>query len=184
MGFDNVFGHGGVQDAGVFDFRFQHPFTCIISGPSFSGKTFFVKMLLQNCEKMFSKNVENVIFVYNSWQPLYDDLLKMYDVKFIKGIPESFDDDHLFPPEKTNLLILDDLMDECSNNLEVSRVFTQYSHHKNMSCIKIVQNLFIQGKFSRTISLNTNYLVLFKNPRDSGQVNVLARQMFAGNTKF
>ena len=43
---------------------------------------------------------------------------------------------------------------------------------------------FCQGKFSRTISLNTNYLILFKNPRDNNQISVLARQMYPGNTKF
>ena len=34
------------------------------------------------------------------------------------------------------------------------------------------------------MSLNCNYLVLFKSPRDSSQVNHLAKQMFPGHTKY
>lgn len=93
-------------------------------------------------------------------------------------------DDVLLPPEKNNLLIIDDLMNDACNNIEVQNVFTKYVHHRNLSCIYLVQNLFIQGKSSRTISLNTNYLVLFKNPRDKYQITLLGRQMFPGNTKY
>jgi hypothetical protein len=32
--------------------------------------------------------------------------------------------------------------------------------------------------------VNSHYIVLFKNPRDAGQVSTLARQMYPGNSKF
>ena len=34
------------------------------------------------------------------------------------------------------------------------------------------------------MSLNSHYLVLFKNPRDSLQITTLARQMYPGKSKF
>ena len=34
------------------DLRFKHPFTCIISGPSGSGKSLFCIKLLQNVESL------------------------------------------------------------------------------------------------------------------------------------
>ena len=34
------------------------------------------------------------------------------------------------------------------------------------------------------MSLNTHYIVLFKNPRDAGRVATLARQMYPGKSKF
>ena len=40
------------------------------------------------------------------------------------------------------------------------------SHHRNLSVIYTVQNLFHQGKGNRSKSLNSHYLVLYKNPRD------------------
>ena len=50
--------------------------------------------------------------------------------------------------------------------------------------IYIVQNLFHQGKGSRSISLNSHYLVLFKNPRDKLQILTLAKQMYPGQNDF
>ncbi len=53
-----------------------------------------------------------------------------------------------------------------------------------LSVIRLVQNVFHQGKFMRTISLNTRYMVLFKNPKDSGHMCHLSAQLFPGDTKF
>ena len=50
--------------------------------------------------------------------------------------------------------------------------------------IYIVQKLFHQGKGSRSISKNSHYLVLFKNPRDKLQILTLAKQMYPGQTDF
>ena len=36
----------------------------------------------------------------------------------------------------------------------------------------------------RNISLNTHYIILFKNPRDSQQIFTLAQQMYPGNSHF
>jgi len=166
-----------------FDARFQHPFSLVVSGPSNCGKTFFVKDIIANAERVISHHFENVVYIYSCWQPLYDQLLQIRNINFVNGLPESLCDDVLLPPAKNNLLIIDDLMNDASNNIEVQNVFTKYVHHRNLSCIYLVQNLFIQGKVSRTISLNTNYLVLFKNPLDKCQILLLARQMFLGNTK-
>ena len=48
----------------------------------------------------------------------------------------------------------------------------------------ITQNLFYKSKESRTMSLNTHFIVAFKNPRDVTQITTLAKQMYPGNTKF
>ncbi len=46
------------------------------------------------------------------------------------------------------------------------------------------QNLFPPGKQSRTITLNSHYMIVFKNPRDSLGISTLARQMYPNNTKY
>lgn len=171
------------MDSG-FDPRLQHPFSCVISGPSNSGKTYFVKMLLDNAEVVFSKEIQNIVWVYSCWQPLYDELLKVREIHFIEGLPTSLCDDNLLPIQKNNLLIIDDLMKSASESLEMERVFTQYSHHRNLSAIYLVQNMFVKGKSSRTINLNTNYLILFKNPRDNQQISILGRQIYPGLSRF
>ena len=47
-----------------------------------------------------------------------------------------------------------------------------------------MQNLFHQEKGSRSISLNSHYLVVFKNPRDKLQVLPRAKQMYPRHTDF
>ena len=40
------------------------------------------------------------------------------------------------------------------------------------------------NKEQRTISLNSHYLVVFKNPRDVSQITHLAKQMYPGKVKY
>ena len=69
-------------------------------------------------------------------------------------------------------------------NESVSAIFTRISHHRNVSVIYITQNIFPRNKFARTISLNSHYMILFKNPRDAGQFATLARQMYPEGSTF
>lgn len=162
-----------------FDPRFRTPFSCMIVGPSGCGKTFFVKSVLQNCIRVMDVVPENIVWVYTSFQPMYAELQKMNkNITFVEGLPRSFEDENLFPPDQKHLVILDDLIAQASEDENVMKVFTQFRHHRDMSVMLLTQNVFHQGKFSRTISLNCNYMVLFKNPRDKLQLNILARQMF------
>lgn len=80
------------------------------------------------------------------------------------------------------LVVLDDLMHETSD--VVSKLFTRVSHHSNTNVIFITQNLFHGDKETRTITLNAQYLVLFKNVRDKSQIAHLARQMYPRNSKY
>jgi hypothetical protein len=81
-------------------------------------------------------------------------------------------------------IILDDLMEESKTFTPISNLFTRMVHHLPCFVINITQNLFQSGKETRTRSLNTQYLILFKNPRDASQVSHLGRQMFPGEPKF
>jgi hypothetical protein len=82
----------------------------------------------------------------------------------------------------TTRSVTDDLMNEVNQN--VCSIFAKLSHHRNVSVILLTQNLFHRNKHVRTMNLNTHYIVLFKNPRDAGQVSPLARQMHSGKSKF
>ena len=75
-------------------------------------------------------------------------------------------------------------MSEIGNDKRITNLFTKGSHHKNLSVILLLQNLFYNGKETRNISLNTHYIVLFKNPRDNTIVTSLAKQMYPGNVKY
>ncbi|XP_056416170.1 uncharacterized protein LOC130357496 [Hyla sarda] len=86
--------------------------------------------------------------------------------------------------DKVNLTIVDDLMESASENNEIDKAFTKYVHHRNLSILYLVQDIFCQGKKSRTINLNTKYMVLFNNLHDKLQILTSARQMYPGKTHF
>ena len=75
-------------------------------------------------------------------------------------------------------------MIDASKDKWIVILFTRGSHLHNLSVIYIVQNLFHQGKGSRSTSLNSHHLVLFKNPRDKLQILTLAKQMYPGQIDF
>ena len=73
-----------------------------------------------------------------------------------EGLPTSFDTDD----GKRGLFVLDDLMAETDSR--VTNLFTKKSRHSDTSVIYHVQNLFSKNKESRTISLNAQYMIVFK----------------------
>ena len=111
-------------------------------------------------------------------------LVAMLHIEFIKGIPTALEQDSYFDVNKRNLIVFDDQMIDASKDKRIVNLFTRGSHHRNLSVIYIVQNLFHQEKGSRSISLKSHYLVLFKNPQDKLQILTLAKQMYPGQTDF
>ena len=111
-------------------------------------------------------------------------LVAMPHIEFVRGIPTALEQDSYFDVSKRNLIVFDDQMIHASKDKRIVNLFTRDSHHCNLSVIYFVQNLFHQGKGSRSISLNSNYLVLFKNPLDKLQILTLAEQMYPGQTDF
>ena len=86
--------------------------------------------------------------------------------------------------DENSLVVLDDQMSEAGKLEETSNLYTKGSHNRNITVVYIVQNVFDKGKVHRTISLNSHYMVLFKNPRDDGQMRSLAQQVFPTKVKF
>ena len=103
-------------------------------------------------------------------------------IEFVKGIPHDIDEQWYFDPKMNNLMVIDDQMAETSNDNRILNLFTKGSHHRNLSVIFLVQNVYFQGKIMRTLSLNASYLVLFKNPRDKLQMMTLGKQMYPGKS--
>ena len=100
---------------------FKHPFSCIIAGPSQSGKTTFVVRLINNRYQMIYPTPKSVIWHYSEFQPAYEKMSN--EVVFKKGVPtetqlKSYDD---------KLVIIDDLMSQMSS--VSSDIFTKHVHH-------------------------------------------------------
>ena len=90
-------------------------------------------------------------------------LLDIEDIEFIKGIPD-------IEKVQDSIIVMDDLMLEVIENKDILKLFTIGSHHKNISVIFLTQNVFEKGKYARSISLNSHYLILIQNRSDKSQI--------------
>ena len=162
----------------TMDLTFKHPFTCIIAGPTQTGKTHFVKQFIENCDSLMNPKPHEIYYAYTEWQPLYEKLPT--HVRLSEGLPDL--SQLKSTPHIPKLLILDDLMQEMKGDIRLTQLFTRGCHHWNLSCIHIVQNVFFEGM--RTSRVNSQYIVLMKNPSDKLQAMNLAKQLYPGNQKF
>jgi hypothetical protein len=160
---------------------FTHPFNCVIAAPTMGGKTFLIKEILKFKDVMISPSPTKIVYCYKAWQPTYDEIRSNNtSILFHKGIYDM----NKFKPSENNLIVLDDLMQECINDPEILSLFTVGTHHTSTSVFFLTQNIFSKGKYSRDLSLNSNYIINFKNPRDQLQMQVLARQIFGNKSKY
>lgn len=161
--------------------QFKCPSSIIIAGPSQCGKTTFTRQLLQQADSLFERPIRKIVYCYGQWQECFKNMASR--VTFVEGIPEDIPS--LFPPNcRPGILILDDLMRNCSDDERILDLFTKVSHHCDVTCIYLTQNLFPPGKFSRSISLNAHYVITFNNPRDTLGFRTLAQQAFAGRVPY
>ena len=165
------------------DLRFKLPFSLLLAGPSGSGKTTFVHRLLLEGNEMLDPFPDKIVYIYEIWQNSFEELKrKIPQIIFVEGLPNDLDD--VIPPNSTNtLLLLDDMMTHLKSTENVIvRLFT-ISRHKKISVCLLVQDLFY-SKQLRTVSINANFIALFRSTRDRLQVMNLAKQMYPGETKF
>ena len=165
-------------------FPFEVGSKFIVAAASAGGKTSWVIKLIQHREDMFPDNPpKRVMVCYSMYQPLYQELQQAIpEVIFKKGLPSKEELLELSGDTKAehSLLIIDDLMTELVNSKEMEELFVTLAHHRKITSLFLTQNIFYQGKYSRTISLNTWYFVLLSLRRDLRQLKTLASQIYGG----
>lgn len=117
--------------------------------------------------------------IYCAPESSYPDLSECSTpLRYLDCLPDST----LFTDKRPRLVVIDDMMRESDSN--VVDLFTKHSHHLSVSEIFICQNIFYKGKGQRDISLNSHYIVTYKNPRDRVQFGTLARQICPHNVGY
>jgi len=159
----------------------KHPFSMLVAGGRKAGKTEFTKNILRYSNEVLEPAPQRIIWCYSKHQPeLYQELMDINSrIEYVEGIPTDLE--RMFDKKTNNLIILDDMMNEASQDDRVSKLFTR-GRHDNLSVIYLTQNLF--HKNQRSISINSDYMVIFKNARDQSQIHHLAKQAMPTNTKF
>ena len=163
----------------MMEITLKHPFSMMIAGGRKAGKTEFTKRLLTS--HLIEPKPERIVWCYAKHQPdLYKQLLaNIPSIEYIDGIPTDLE--NMFDRNQANLIIFDDMMDEVTQDVRIAQLFSR-GRHDNLSVIYLTQNLF--HKKQRNISLNSDYMVIFKNARDQSQIQHLAKQFMPNNTKF
>ena len=149
--------------------RIVHPARIVISGASYSGKSELIKHMIINHKDLFESSPLKIYMFYLHGQSSYKELERQVTIPmvFIKGAPGED-----FLPEEKSLIVFDDLMNE--SMVEIESWFVRKAHHYKCDVIHVTQNLF--PKNMRTISLNANYLIVFRNLRDASQMEVGPRR--------
>ena len=114
---------------------------------------------------------------------MYDEIKTIIwpNVEFVQGIPLDLEKDSYLDPTVRNMIVLDDLITTTSKDPRITDLFTEGSHHRNVSVVVLNQNMY----FSKdpTQRRNCHYLFLFNNPVDKQSIMTLAKQMYPGKTQ-
>ena len=110
----------------------------MISGCTSSGKTTFVKKLLEHPE-LIEPRPQKILYCYGVWQRPFDEMKStLKDIEFHGGLPDS----ELianFVDGKHNIVVLDDLMSDIVKDEDMQQLFTRGSHHMNLTILYLTQ---------------------------------------------
>ena len=127
------------------DFRFGHKFSFMVVGPSMSGKSYFIKQMLERDHIEYDdlRMQGRIHWFYGQYQNMFKDMRRNMgkDIYFKQGLPEFEPDLGDIDPLYNNIIVLDDLMDMAVDSPIISKVFTQ-GRHRNASVKLLLQNAF------------------------------------------
>lgn len=164
---------------------FHSPATAMIVGPTMSGKTSLIYEILKHADGMFQTPPERIVIAYTEYQPLFEEMEKNIDRLVLhQGLPSKEQIEDWSEGVQHIVLVLDDMMMQVAKSEESLNLFCVTAHHRRISVFMLAQNLYMPGKFARTISLNCHYVILFRNVRDSRQVLTFGSQVFPLKLKY
>ena len=152
-----------------------------VFGPPMSGKSYMVRQILENSDKMYTERASKVLYCYGEYLQEFESMKKsIHNLHLNEGLPDESVIERLSQDGQHWIIVLDDLQEELNRSKEAALLFTRGCHHRHFSLIFMGHNLYGGGAFSRLISLNVHYMVIFRSNRDRAQIAHLARQLMGG----
>ena len=158
------------------DLKLIHPFSLIVSGPTSSGKSTLLFQILDNLHQNTTPVIEKVVYIYG----IYQDIFKNYPNIFFTDNLDFMD----CSTEVPTVIILDDLMSVLNNSKKLEELFTRGVHHKKVSVVLTLQNLFYHGGVMKTLRDNAMYIALTKHIQDVSKLDTFARQLESKNSNY
>ena len=117
------------------DVRFKTPANFYICGQSQSRKSFHVRSMLHHHDELFEPKITKIVFCYGEYQSVFNSMMQTIpNLTFVEGFSENLNDMLC-----TNcLVIMDDLMSQCSQNQIMSNLLTKGSHHRGVSVMYLM----------------------------------------------
>ncbi|KAF7627102.1 hypothetical protein Mgra_00009612 [Meloidogyne graminicola] len=159
------------------DLKIKLPFGFIISGPSSSGKSSFIRLLIKNANEGIFPSPKSILYCYGEFNSLVPDFQRI-GVAVYSGVPPE---ELINKQQKPALIILDDLLYSIDEKY-LSELFTKKAHHQNFGIVLVTQNLF--EKKIRVARQNSMYLVLTRAPNSALAVRNLGVQLFPKKLDF
>lgn len=186
-----------------YDVRFQHPFSCIVAGPSNAGKTTLVKSLIDADDTYIDVQFDIILLFIGTklknnklFKKLQEEkgddkvivfeLLEQYPGRAMSQFTDDFKSLIATLSGQKILVVFDDLMQEISECGLLVNLFTKWSSHLALSVIFITQNPFFKAKGcpdNTSVYRNSNYIICFKFNLDSTILNTIARRQSSGSYK-
>ena len=151
----------------------------LVSRPSRSGKTTFVSSLLKRRKTIYNKPGGNIYWLYKVQNDDFVQNLTTTAHFYNEMVTMNWLKEHELPPNST--IVIDDMASGATE--DTAQLFSVGSHHYNVNIIFLCQNLFSKYRYFRDISLNSTYVVLFKNVKDKLQITNFAKQFAPGRNK-
>lgn len=178
-------GKGYTSAEGGLQQKIKLPKSFMLVGGSQSGKTWLLKEMLLKKDDLFDPPPKQVIMCYTAWQDIYDELQTDLQeaIIFRTDIPSKDELQDIYDKDPGHrMLVLDDKMSvlrSSAQGRDIVDIVTVLAHHCLLSCFVLTQNLF-HSQIQREISLNCQYLAVFRNSRSYQQIRTLGSQMMPG----
>lgn len=154
--------------------KFIAPCRILISGVSNSGKTCLVSQIIKNKDQCFTPQIQRVIYCTKYIKSIPKEIKN--DVEAFSGIPTQNLIENLQTSTQNALIVIDDLAHEALSNQDIQSLFTT-GRHVGLSVILLLQNFYNKEKFSRDVTLNSNYIIIMNNNRDASSIMPLSFQL-------
>ena len=168
---------------------FKTPCSILIAGPSQSGKTSLVYSMLREKKRLFVPAPTKVLLIYKEDQNLYRRMKRHNLIHAKKSfLPKLEELKAIALAEKKKggslMVIFDDQLLETTKRMDLLEAWSVSCHHLKMTLIFLAQQVFFDSPLYRSLSLNSQYFLLMKNPRDLRSIMILASRMFPHHSKF
>ena len=159
------------------------PSRMLVCGPSLSGKSTFIKYLVQFREEIFDKKFDRIIYCspqcLTGAQDHYVEFLrKQYSNLELSSELPCVNTLNITSDGTHKLILIDDFMLSFNQSQNAFKLLTIHSHHMQITAVVSSHNLFASSKFQKTLTRNYSEIVMMHARSDKLSLRTLGTQLF------